>query len=36
MRYRNVRVGAAAAVLGGMVAVYAGSAAAQPGPTPST
>lgn len=31
-----MRVGAAAAAVGGMIAVYAGSAVAEPGPTPST
>jgi hypothetical protein len=31
-----MRVGAAAAALGAMLAAYAGSAAAEPGPTPST
>ena len=36
MRYRRVRVGAVAAVLGGMVAAFGGPAAAEPGLTPST
>ena len=36
MRYRNVRVGVAAAAVGAMLAGYAGSAAAEPGPTPYT
>ena len=33
MRYRKMRVGTAAAVVGGMIAAYAGSAVAEPGPT---
>jgi len=36
MTYRNMRVGAAAAMVGAMMAAYAGSALAEPGPTPST
>ncbi|MGH9280501.1 MAG: sialidase family protein [Acidimicrobiales bacterium] len=36
MTYRTMRIGAAAAAVGGMLAVYAGSATAEPGPTPST
>jgi hypothetical protein len=36
MRYRNVRVGTVAMAVGGVLAAYAGSAVAEPGPTPST
>ncbi|MDQ3978824.1 MAG: glycoside hydrolase [Actinomycetota bacterium] len=36
MKIRKVRVVAVAAALGGMAATFAGSAVAQPGPTPST
>ena len=36
MRYRNVRIGSAALAVGGLLAAYAGSAVAEPGPTPST
>lgn len=36
MKYRNMRVGTAAILVGGLVAAYAGSATAEPGPTPST
>lgn len=36
MRYRNVRVGSVVMALGGVLTAYAGSAVAEPGPTPST
>jgi hypothetical protein len=36
MRYRNVRVGTVALAVGGVLAAYAGSAVAEPGPTPAT
>lgn len=36
MTFRKTRVGAAAAALAGMMAAYAGSAGAEPGPTPWT
>lgn len=36
MKYRNMRVGTAAMLVAGVVAAYAGSATAEPGPTPST
>ncbi len=36
MRFRTTRVGAAAAALAGMMGAYAGSAGAEPGPTPWT
>lgn len=36
MKYRNVRVGSVVMAVGGVLAAYAGSAVAEPGPTPST
>src|SRR4051794_4660736 len=36
MSYRNVHIGTAALVVGGLLSAYAGSALAEPGPTPST
>ena len=36
MRYRNARIGTVAMAVGGMLSAYAGSAVAEPGPTPST
>ncbi|MGH9281076.1 MAG: sialidase family protein [Acidimicrobiales bacterium] len=35
-KYRNIRVGVAATLAGGLLAAYAGAASAEPGPTPST
>lgn len=36
MKYRNMRVGTAAVLAGGLMAAYGGSAMAEPGPTPYT
>ena len=36
MKHRNMRAGAVALAIGELVAAYAGSAGAEPGPTPST